>query len=198
MLIVCEGSKTEPQYFKEICVHYRLHTANVQVQHGELGTQPMQVVEYAKQLFTDGNAAKNIQKRAFERVFAVFDRDEHATYHDALIKAAALEGKLRNDLSERVTFKAIASVPSFELWLLLHFEQVLAPMHRDDALRRLRKHLPDYHKGQQGNFQQTQAHINAATLRAQHLAGLTTAHNAVEPYTDVYELVNLLTTLKTE
>lgn len=198
VLIVCEGSKTEPHYFNEIRAHFHLHTANVQVQHGGFGTQPMQVVEFAEQLFMHGNAAKNIQKRAFERVYVVFDRDAHATYHAALGKAVALDGKLRNDLRERVTFRAIASVPCFELWLLLHFEQVFAPLHRADAFQRLRQHLPGYDKGRQGYFQQTQTHIQTATQRAQHLAGLTTAHSGVEPYTDVHELVSLLTTLKSE
>lgn len=32
----------------------------------------------------------------------------------------------------------IASVPSFELWLLLHFENIQPPLHRDDVMRRLR------------------------------------------------------------
>lgn len=42
VLIVCEGSKTEPNYFKEIRAAHRLHTANVEVQPGILGTEPLQ------------------------------------------------------------------------------------------------------------------------------------------------------------
>ena len=40
ILIVAEGSKTEPNYFSEIRAAYRLHTANVEVRASELGTAP--------------------------------------------------------------------------------------------------------------------------------------------------------------
>ena len=80
ILIVSEGSKTEPNYFKEIRAAYRLQTANVEVQPGELGTEPIQVVQYARALFENGDHRKQIQPRAFERVYAVFDRDDHRTY----------------------------------------------------------------------------------------------------------------------
>jgi very-short-patch-repair endonuclease len=59
ILIVSEGSKTEPHYFREIRAHYRLHTANVQVQPGALGTQPLQVVEYAEQLLVVDEASQS-------------------------------------------------------------------------------------------------------------------------------------------
>lgn len=197
ILIVSEGSKTEPHYLGEIRVEYRLHTANVQVQPGLFGTTPAQVVEYAEHLFVNGDEARNILPRAFEQVYAVFDRDDHATYHNALAQAAALDGKLRNDLKQPVRFEAIASIPCFELWLLLHFEDVLAPLHRAEAYQRLRQYLPGYDKGQAGHYAQTRQHLDAATQRADHLAGLTTAHNGVEPYTDLHRLVRLLTMLKT-
>ena len=120
ILIVSEGSKTEPHYLGEIRAEYRLHTANVQVQPGLFGTTPVQVVEYAEHLFVNGDELRNVQPLAFEQIYAVFDRDDHATYHNALTQAAALDGKLRNDLKQPVRFEAIASVPCFELWLLLH------------------------------------------------------------------------------
>lgn len=198
ILIVSEGSKTEPQYFGEIRQHYKLHTANVQVQPSALGTQPLQVVEFAEQLFLNGDANKSIQPRAFEQVYAVFDRDDHSTYHAALAKATALRSKLRNDLGAQVKFEAIPSVPCFELWLLLHFEEVLAPLHRTEVYRRLQVHLPDYDKGQAGHFAATRAQLDTATLRATHLAEQFAAHDATQPYTDIHRLVNLLVALKSE
>jgi hypothetical protein len=141
ILIVSEGSKTEPNYFREIRAAFRLHTANVEVRSSELGTAPIQVVKYAQALFEDGDRHRNIQRRAFEKVFAVFDRDDHDSYHEALRLAASLEGKLRNDAKQPVAFQAIASVPSFELWLLLHFEDIQAPLHRDEVMRRLKQHI---------------------------------------------------------
>ena len=76
ILIVSEGSKTEPNYFREIRAANRLHTANVEVQPSEMGTSPIQVVKYARELFENGDRHKHIQPRAFEQVYTVFDRDD--------------------------------------------------------------------------------------------------------------------------
>lgn len=113
ILIVSEGHKTEPLYFTEIRVAYRLHTANVEIQPGALGTEPIQIVTHARSLFENGNRHTGIQARAFEHVFAVFDRDDHRTYFNALQAAESLDGRLLNDNAEPVRFKAIASVPNF-------------------------------------------------------------------------------------
>lgn len=196
ILIVSEGSKTEPLYLGELRADYRLPTANVQVHPGRFGTTPLQVVEYAEHLFVQGDETKDIQPRAFEQVYAVFDRDDHATYHNALTKAAALNGKLRNDQKQTVRFAAVASVPCFELWLLLHFQDVHAPLHRTEVYQQLRPHLPDYDKGQPGHYANTKAHLAVAQQRAEHLTTLTNAHDGVHPYTDLHRLVRLLTTLK--
>jgi hypothetical protein len=48
ILIVSEGSKTEPLYLEEIRFAYQLHSANVVVQPSQLGTAPVQVVQYAR------------------------------------------------------------------------------------------------------------------------------------------------------
>lgn len=196
ILIVTEGSKTEPLYLGEIRSKYRLSTANVAVQPSQFGTTPLQVVEYAAHLFEQGDDDREISKTAFELVYVVFDRDDHETYHNALAKAAALNGKLRNDLKKAVRFEAIASVPCFELWLLLHFEDVLAPLHRTEVYQRLQQYLPNYDKGQAGHYAQTCQNLADASQRAEHLAQLTTAHDGAEPYTDMHRLVHLLTTLK--
>lgn len=196
ILIVSEGSKTEPNYFREIRSAYRLHTANVEVRPSELGTAPIQVVQYAQALFENGDRYKNIQRRAFEKIYAVFDRDQHSSYHDALALAASLNGKLKNDAKQSVVFEAIASVPSFELWLLLHFEDIQAPLHRDEVMRRLKLHIPGYDKGAGNSFTITSVNLPVAIQRAERLAERFTAFTAPEPFTGVVELVKLLTTLR--
>lgn len=196
ILIVSEGSKTEPNYFREIRAANRLHTANVQVQPSELGTSSIQVVKYARELFEKGDRHKHIQPRAFEQVYAVFDRDDHASYFDALNLATSLDGKLRNDNKQPLIFKAIASVPSFELWLLLHYEDIQAPLHRDEVIRRLKQHFPGYEKGAANTFATTQQHLKVATLRAERLASNATAYDGSQPFTAIADLVLLLTNLR--
>jgi hypothetical protein len=195
ILIVSEGSKTEPNYFREIRTIYRLHTANVKVLPGELGTAPIQVVQYAKKLFENGDHQKQIQPRAFEQVYAVFDRDDHESYFNALRLAESLDGKLKNDAKQSIRFQAIASIPSFELWLLLHYEEIQASIQRDDVIRRLKQHIPAYEKGADQVFATTKGFLDTANGRAQALAARFTAHSAPEPYTAIGDLVALLTKL---
>ena len=46
----------------------RLQTANVEVHLSALGTEPIQVVLYAKQLFEAVDPHKRVRARAFEKV----------------------------------------------------------------------------------------------------------------------------------
>lgn len=193
VLIVSEGSKTEPLYFKEIKNALRLQTANVEVHPSALGTEPIQVVRYAKNLFMAGDPHRRIRAKAFEKVFAVFDRDDHKSYFDALKLTGSLDGKMRNDVKQPVEFKAVASVPCFELWLLLHYEDIRHPLHRDEVLTRLKQHIAGYDKGAGGSFAATKANLHIASQRARNLAALSTAFNDNEPFTDIVELVALLT-----
>jgi len=196
ILIVAEGTKTEPNYFGEIRSTYRLHTANVGIHPGGLGTAPVNVVEYARQLFVDGDRHKQIPPRAFDRVYAVFDRDDHPSYHDALTQAQKLDCTLRNDNKQKVPFTAVASVPNFELWLLLHYENIQAPIHRGEALARLQIHIPDYAKGAPHTFATTSSLLSTAMERTTALAGKFTAWDEPEPFTGVGPLVDLLINLK--
>lgn len=197
LLIVCEGSKTEPLYLGEIRQQLRLPSANVQVQPAAYGTEPLRIVECAERLFTEGQRALGIHARSFDRVVVVFDRDEHHTYHAALQRVAALNGRLENDERVKVPFEAVVSVPCFELWLLLHFEDVFAPLHRDEALARLRRYLPGYAKGQGSLWAVTRAGLDVATGRAHALvAAGHTAEEGTQPITNMHELVHRLLHLK--
>lgn len=196
ILIVTEGSKTEPLYLEEIRAAHQLHSANVEVQPGQLGTAPIQVVQYARQLFEVGDLHKGIRPKSFDQVYAVFDRDDHGSYFNALDLAKSLDGKLRNDDRQPVRFKAIASIPSFELWLLLHYEDVQAPIHRDEVMERLKQHIHGYEKGAGGAFATTRDRLETAAQRAQALADKFNAYTDPEPFTALHKLVTLLTTLR--
>ncbi|WP_369418197.1 RloB family protein [Leptothrix ochracea] len=196
LLIVCEGEKTEPRYLQAIQREYRLSTAHVQVLASHYGTAPMQVVEYAERIFRQGDRDRGIQAGAFDRIMAVFDRDDHPTYHAALAKADALNGKLSNDDGMQIPFEVIASVPCFELWLLLHYEDVQASLSPREAVDRLWGHLPSYQKGQGDHWAVTKNRLEAAIVRAIRLAASTTAYDGTEPYTAMHELVLRLVHLK--
>lgn len=179
MLIVCEGAKTEVNYFLAMRRELRIPSADIQVVHSHFGTEPIQIVQSAEELF--------LKTRAFDRVFVVFDRDEHLTYHNALARVTALDCKLKNDNKRAVPFKAIPSVPNFEFWILLHFREVLAFMPRAEVFSELRKqaHYPAYAKNSLTVYSDTKGAIPKATQRAEHLRQLFTAHTGTDPYTDV-------------
>jgi RloB-like protein len=102
------------------------------VLHSQVGTEPRQVVDYAEEKFRESEE--------YELVFAVFDRDDHTTYVNALDRAAQLSGTLVNDEKRTVPFAAVPSVPCFEFWLLLHFDDVQAFFRREEIFKRLKKH----------------------------------------------------------
>jgi len=180
ILIVCEGEKTETNYFNAIRRERRISSARVRIMPSDFGTDPLNVVNYALDQFLK-------EDKAFDLVYAVFDRDDHLNFHNALSRAAALDESHKNDAGVLVPFKAIPSVPNFELWLLLHFRDVLAPIHRTAVYAELRKAgvYPAYAKNIASAYDDTKACMAAATQRAVHLRGLFTPPNGTDPYTDV-------------
>jgi hypothetical protein len=163
---------------------------NVQAQPAALGTEPLRIVDHAERLLTQGSRALEIHPRSFDRVLAVFDRDEHRTCNAALDRAAALNQSMVNDENVKVPFEAVVCVPCFDLWLLLHFEDVLAPLQRDQAVDRLRTHLADYVKGQGSRWAATWGRVANAMQRAAALTGAGhTAADGSQPHTNLHELV---------
>lgn len=67
VLIVCEGSKTEPNYFRELVDHLKLNTANVEVD-GESDSSPRSVVAHAIKRYQDDDE--------FDQIYCVFDQRE--------------------------------------------------------------------------------------------------------------------------
>lgn len=188
ILIVCEGAKTEVNYFEEIRQEARLPAVNVRVIHSPLGTEPQQIVEGAETEFR--------KSRGFEKIYAVFDRDQHITYANAISMSEARDGKLKNDEKAPVSFEAIVSIPCFELWLLLHFVNIMAPLHRQVALTRLQQYLAGYEKGKVGTYAATSENLDIAIQRAIILKRQFSRLPGTDAYTDVHELVDVLRTLK--
>ena len=187
VLIVCEGSKTEPNYFAEIRQKFRLSGTHVRIINGD-GTSPIQVVNTALATFGES--------REYELVYAVFDRDDHPTYHDAIARAEAHKSKLKNSAREPVAFEAVVSVPCFEVWFLMHFQDVTAWEHRDMILSRLRGHVPDYTKGRAQMYKLTAEMIPAAKVRAVAERAKNGRLPGTAIYTDADILVAVLHALK--
>ncbi len=187
VLIVCEGSKSEPVYFSEIRSRYRLSAANVAVVHK--GSAPITVVKTA----LDRQKRERDLGEKYDIVACVFDRDEHATFDDACALANARKLKLAR------------SWPCFEFWLLLHFGYTRKPYARsgtvspaDDCVRDLKEHLPDYEKAQRGLFLDLEDRLEDAKANAQRTIVDGRKTNNPNPSTEIHRLVNYLQHLKTD
>lgn len=188
VLIVCEGEKTEPLYFKELVNYYRLNTANVEI-CGDCDSSPKSVLNYAKA--QQANALK--QGDGFDKVFCVFDKDCHESYQDTLNAIIQLKG----------VYQAIESVPCFEYWLLLHFEYSTKPYaateHRSVCglvIKDLKQHLPDYEKSQKGVFKVLLNKLPDAIRSSKSVLAASERSQTDNPSTKIHELIEYLQSLK--
>jgi hypothetical protein len=187
VLIVCEGKKTEPLYFGGLRAAHRLSSANIAVTNAP-GTDPMSIVTHTQQLMTE---------QEYDRAFSVFDQDSHANFNQAIQHVA------NSPRGRAGTWQAITSVPSFEVWLLLHFAYSTAPIVRsgnhspgDMAVRALKGHFPEYEKGANGVYQKVEDQTATAIANALKLVRYNANANAGNPATEVHLLVDYLRKLK--
>ncbi len=196
VLIVCEGSKTEPNYFCELRDAYRLSSANVSVTEGT-GSDPLSVVRRAEVLFDKDSD--------YDTVFCVFDRDNHATYDQALDKVSATT--LKKSEGRKITgwarFEVIPSVPCFEYWILLHYRMTDQPYVAagnrsicEQVIHDLKTHIADYSKGGTGIYALTKDLMDTAIRRARQVLEANKATGTDNPSTHVHELVEYLQGLK--
>ncbi len=134
ILIVCEGEKTEKQYFEGFARVFRTPVdVKIAREHGV----PMTLVATAKaykKKAQDAARKEDDENRAYDAVWCVFDVDEHPQVADArqMARANGIELAISN--------------PCFELWLLLHFRDCPGMQHRDTMRRLLSGHVPGYDK----------------------------------------------------
>lgn len=136
ILIVCEGEKTEPSYFKGLRNEWRLHPTQIEIIGEECDSAPISVVDYALELRRERERnAKRGMERPYDQIWCVFDYDEHEDLSKALDKACANSVKIA------------LSTPCFEFWYLLHFLYTTRGF-RDPSqvINMLKQHIRDYDK----------------------------------------------------
>ncbi len=184
VLIVCEGSKTERNYFHDLAVQYRLGDGVVKVVG--LGQTPMQVVKEAQRL----RRSEHRMGAVYDKVFCVFDRDEHNEFEQASTMA-------RNN-----GIDLARSWPCFEFWFLLHFHYTRVPFARsgsnspaDACLRELKERWPEYAKNLERLFQALRNSLEDAKRHAERAARDAAQTEEPNPSTEAHELVTYLQSL---
>lgn len=129
-LIVCEGERTEPNYFKEL-VKDRYSEVRSEEIVGE-GRSTCALVKKTEEIRERLERQRQLR---FDRVWVVFDKDDFNDFNDAIA------------LAKRKAYMAGWTNEAFELWYLLHFVYLDSAISRSDYIVKLeneiRKH-PGY------------------------------------------------------
>ena len=120
IVIVTEGKNTEPSYLLAFHRIYGNNTVRLRP-IGGVG-DPRAVVDRA---IAERNEARRDPLGRRDSFWAMFDRDDHPRFHEAVNLARG------NDIPLAI------SNPCFELWGILHYEDQDAYIHRHDCQRRL-------------------------------------------------------------
>lgn len=182
-LIVCEGEKTEPFYFRELRYSLRLKTTIVEVCGKECGSDPVSVFEYAERL------ANEDKYSPYDGVYCVIDSDDHKNLRKAL------------DLIEKKgsPFTRILSYPCFEYWLLLHhvlhrtaFNKTGKKSVGEVVESELRKFDKNYVKAEPGVWARYESSLPTAIANAEIIQKAAARSGNQNPHTEIHELVKLL------
>jgi hypothetical protein len=171
-LIVCEGERTEPNYFKAFRVAGDVRKINVR---GE-GYNTLSLVRWAMELAAE---------EKYDQVWCVFDRDSFPleSFNAAL------------DLAKRQGFRVAYSNEAFELWYLLHFHFYNTGISPKSFFERLYSFLGNNKKKNDCTIyrqllpRQAEAIRNAKNLLVQYDPHKPACDN---PSTTVFELVEQL------
>ena len=134
-ILFCEGKNTEPAYFdavKRACV-----SALIDVEVVPAVGVPYTIAESAGERARSDGLARNSRRKmnSFEendQVWAVFDRDQHPRFNDAVA------------LCEQAGVHVARSNPCFELWLILHEQDYDRYETRRDMQKILGRIRPEY------------------------------------------------------
>lgn len=112
ILIVCEGVRTEPDYFKA----FRMTAATVKATG-----QAMNTTSLVNKAISIRDADQK-KKRTYDQCWVVFDKDDFPAkdFNEAIA------------LAERNGFKVAYSNQAFEYWFLLHFNLYKGALHRSN------------------------------------------------------------------
>ena len=191
-LIVCEGEKTEPNYFNSFKTNVKTFVYNIETLGEGSNT---------KDLVKRTIKAKNYSSQEYDSIWAVFDRDSFSpsNFNSAI------------DLANSNNIKVGWSNEAFELWYLLHFQYRNTSMSRDNYKKAIEDEINakiianskgkypkkfQYKKNSQDMYSilekygnQSQAILWARKLESNHLCNNFAIHN---PCTRIHLLVEEL------
>jgi len=169
-LIVTEGVETEKNYFENIGkIITELFNNEVIVEKITLNVKG--TGRSTKVLVNE--AIKKRSLSSYSDVWVVFDKDNNTDFDEAIA------------LAKKEGFNVAWSNESFELWLLLHFQDLKASIHRNDYISKLNSHFKSknincgtYDKNIKDIFDLTKPYVETAIKRSNELLAF---HKGVQP-----------------
>jgi len=166
LLIVCEGAKTEPNYFLAFKVTNEVYGK---------GLNTVSLIAEAER--------RNRQEGPFDQIWCVFDRDSFPA--DDFNRAIELAASKK--------FRVAYPNEAFELWYLLHFCYVDTALHRSQYAEKLeeclgrkyKKHDSEIYELLQAKGDEPQAVRFAERLRLHHSPELPCSHRNPETTVDL-------------
>lgn len=152
VVLFCEGRNTEPEYFRALeklgCLAY----LDIRGGCGSPDAIATQAIG-EKRKKTPGKA----WYEADDEIWAVFDRDEHEHYEQAIAQCSASGVNIAR------------SNPCFEVWIILHFQDYHRPDNRHDVQRILEELCPEYdrNRGKTADFSSIVLRVRDAEERAE-------------------------------
>lgn len=129
-LIVCEGEKTEPNYFIALSAILPRNLVDIKIEG--LGSNTLSLVAAA----TSHRDIASCSDYPYDHVWVVFDKDSFPAYDfDNAINAAEARG-----------MNAAWSNEAFEIWYILHFEERITGISRTEFKGKLTSHLGTRYK----------------------------------------------------
>ena len=172
ILIVCEGGKTEPNYFRK----FPIDKSKYHVESRGEGRITKSLVERAIEI-------QEIASPPFNKIWCVFDRDSFENFNEA-IKEAEKEG-----------IDVAYSNEAFELWYLLHFNYYDSAMSRHQYQEKLSELIGhEYEKNSENMYQELHDKQPEAIRNAKRLLSNYSPSNPAKdnPSTTVHQLVEEL------
>lgn len=184
-LIVCEGKKTEPNYFnglkKKINEKYgnKVDVLITNIDIKGTGMNTTSLVKYTQKTVNHAN-------KVYGQVWVVFDKDD---YNDEQFNSAI----------DNCNYNVAWSNPNFELWLLTHFKKVSRYVSKDDVIQELskefqKKGLGDYTKNDTDIFDKvtSEGKLHTAIKNCEYMEEVNKDGQASQrnPMTKVYKIVD--------
>ncbi|MBR4678556.1 MAG: RloB domain-containing protein [Bacteroidales bacterium] len=124
--IVCEGSVTEPEYFRFFeCLSSNLQVITIPSKDGK--TDPLKLMESAKNKFLGDNNEFTIDYKQHDKIWFVIDTDKWEDENkikplrDFCFQQNKLISKKYDEIKSYTAWNVAQSNPCFEMWYYYHF-----------------------------------------------------------------------------